>query len=85
MVMNYNSSFMGGMNYGAGNGYAQNRINNSQIPAENVHLQFKAKYGTEDCFKQTPYIQEYPKPYIPLSQNAKRTPTIIKLLKNFIG
>ena len=83
MVMNFNNSYMGGMNYGGNNMYTPNNVNFSGIPQGNVHLQYKIKYGTEDCFKHSPYQDEYVKPYTPLPQKKYKIPFLDKIKKNF--
>ena len=36
----------------------------------NINQYLNMKYGCEDCFRKEPYIQELPKPYLPLPKES---------------
>lgn len=51
----------------------------------NINQYFKAKYGCEDCFRTQPYMQEYPKPIMPLAKESIQKPFWSRMLNKLLG
>ena len=64
-------------------GYGYNMM--SGITAGNTDQYFKAKYGCEDCLRTQPYLQEYPKPIMPVAKESIQQPWFKRLLNKIIG
>lgn len=67
MAINFGNGYpaMNGMNGMNGNMYSQKMMGS-------VPLSFLNKYGCEDCFRDKPYVYEFPKPYIQIAEDSKR-------------
>ena len=77
------------MSFGYGNIYnlpmnGMNRTNMMSSPG-NIQQYFMQTYGCEDCFRKEPYMQEYPKPIMPLSQESIQPSLIKRLLAKIMG
>ena len=46
---------------------------------------FKSKYGCEDCLRTQPYLQEYPKPIMPLAKESVKPSFFARLFNKIIG
>ena len=75
------------MTLGIGSGYGMSMIGgmNSTMGTANVPQYFKQKYGCEDCFRARPYLQEYPKPLVPLAKESMETSFWQRLKKHIFG
>ena len=73
----------GFVNYGMMNGMSMMGGMNG-VNSGNMHQYFKMKYGCEDCFRTQPYMQEYPKPIMPVAKQATKQPSLIQRILNKI-
>ena len=79
MAVNFGDGFSGmsGMNtMGMGGGMSG---------SGNVFQYYQSKYGCEDCFRKSPYIQEFPKPFIPEPKNSLNPSWWQRFLHNVFG
>ncbi len=53
--------------------------------SSNMNQYFKAKYGCEDCFRTQPYLQEYPKPIMPLAKESIQKSFWSRILSKLLG
>jgi len=51
----------------------------------NMFQYYLNKYGCEDCFKKSPYPQEYPKPFTPEPKGALKPSLTRRFLNNVTG
>lgn len=57
----------------------------SGMNSGNMQQYFKSKYGCEDCFRTQPYLQEYPKPVMPVSKETRNPSFWSRLLNKIAG
>lgn len=72
-----NMGMMGGM-YSGG-------MYSAGMGGGNMNQYFKSKYGCEDCFRTTPYMQEYPKPIMPVAKESIQPSFGQRLFNKIIG
>ncbi len=71
--------------YGMGNPMMMDGMSQMGGSSTNMNQYFKAKYGCEDCFKTQPYLQEYPKPIMPLAKESIQKPFWSRVISKLLG
>lgn len=51
----------------------------------NTSQYLNMRCGCEDCFRKEPYIQELPKPYLPLAQESTHTSFWKRFINKLLG
>ena len=51
----------------------------------NIQRYFKQTYGCEDCFRKEPYMQEYPKPIMPVAKESMQSSWFKRILERIMG
>ena len=56
-----------------------------QMSNQNTMQYLTCKYGCSDCFRTTPYLQEYPKPFNPKPKQAMQPSAISRFWHKMVG
>ena len=51
---------------------------------QNIPQYYQNMYGCADCFRSQPYLQEYPKPVLPLAKESLRPNLFQRLLNKMV-
>ena len=73
----YNNLMLGGMNSMMGMNFTSG--------GGNVHQYYLQKYGSEDCFRKTPYVQPFPKPIMPVAKEENRPSFFSRIIQKIMG